>query len=353
MPPDPAAAPRRAGRLLAFREELDALRAEGACPLTDVQISAIHRHHDALLGRLVADFDLDLTPAAARLSRGLQLASLFGAVTLTAGLAALVSRFWGRLDVPVQVGLLALFPLVALVGVEAAARRERTRYVSSLFAVVALGTCWLAIVQAGEILDVPLQPPVMWAGVLFGLALGAAYGFRLVLGLSLVAMIVVASGTAFWLEGSLWTAAFERLEPMLMGGAGVFVMARWLGAAGPGFGPTVRLAGLLVAGSGLLTLSLTGEPSVLAFGPTIIRAIYQVVLALVAVGGIVVGLRSGWRETWVTSAVFLLLLLLTRYVDWFWERLPRYAFFLALAGLTFVALHVLGRLRARAQRRRA
>ena len=33
----------------------DALRAEGACPLSEVQISAIHRHHDALLGQLVAD----------------------------------------------------------------------------------------------------------------------------------------------------------------------------------------------------------------------------------------------------------------------------------------------------------
>ncbi|MGE0043116.1 MAG: hypothetical protein AB7H88_07035 [Vicinamibacterales bacterium] len=351
--PDPVDPRRRADRILAFREELDTLRAEGACPLTDVQIEAIHRHHDALLTRLVAAYDLDRSPVAARLSRGLQLASIFGAVTLTAGLAALVSRFWGRLDVPAQVGLLGLFPLLALVGVEVAARRERTRYVSSLFAAVALGTCWLAIVQVGEVLDVPLQPPAMWAGVLFGLALGAAYGFRLVLGVSLVAMVVVASGTAFWLEGSLWTAAFERLEPVILGGAGVFVLARWLGAGAPGFASTTRLTGALVVCAGVLTLTLSGEPSVLAFAPGTIRGIYQVVMVLVTAGGIVMGLRSGWRETWLISTVFLLLFLLTRYVDWFWDALPRYAFFLVLAGLTFVTLYVLGRLRARAQRRAA
>ncbi|MGE3275562.1 MAG: hypothetical protein AB7O67_10650 [Vicinamibacterales bacterium] len=347
---DPDAAFARAARIRAFREELATLQAEGVAPLTDEEVAAVAAHHEAVLAALEAAHDVDRTPAAERLSRGLQLASLFGAITLTAGVGALVAHFWGRFDLWTQVALYAAAPLVALAGGEIAARLEHTGYVASLFGLAALGTCWLAVGGVPSALDMPVQPPMLWGGVLFGLSLAVAYGFDLVLGLSLVALVTSASATAFWANGVVWTAAFERLDPLVAGGATLFLIAQWLGPAGPAVARTTRLSGLLVGGGAALVLSASGEPSVLRLSPAVVEAIYQVAVLLASVGGIVLGLRRGWAETWIGSVVILLLFLLTRYVDWLWEVLPRYAFFLILAALTFVAIAALLRLRARAQR---
>ena len=46
--------------------------------------------------------------------------------------------------------LLTMFPLVSIAGVQIAAERERTRYVASLMALVALGTAWVAILMTAR-----------------------------------------------------------------------------------------------------------------------------------------------------------------------------------------------------------
>jgi len=344
---DRRAAQRRVEQIAAFQRELAALRAEGAAPFSDDQIGAVTAHQAAILARLDAAHDIDRSPASARLSRGLQLASLFGAVTLTAGVSALVERYWGLLSAPAQVSLLAVCPLAALACVEAAARRERTLYMAGLFALVAYGTCWLAIVGMSDALGVPVQPPALWLGVAFGLALSAAYGFRPVLAASLVALAVAAGASTLWLGGRVWTAVFERLEPLGVAGAGLLFFAPRLDAVAPGFAATTRLVGLVLFYAAALVLSMSGEPSLLPFSAPVTEATFQVIVLVTTIAGIVVGLRAGWRETWITAATALFLFLLTRYVDWFWDAVPRYAFFLILAGLTFVTLSVLGRVRAR------
>src|SRR5688500_18735054 len=138
-------AQRRVDQIRAFRAELEALRAAGVSPLTDEQHESIRAYHDAVLARLATDYDVDRTIAAGQLSRGVRLASFFAGITLTAAVYSLVSRFWGRFDLPLQATLLCGFPLVALVGVELSSRLERTLHVASLFGVVAYGTYWLAV----------------------------------------------------------------------------------------------------------------------------------------------------------------------------------------------------------------
>lgn len=350
---DRTAAQRRVEQIAAFQRELAALRAEGAAPFTDDELDVVVAHQAAIVARLEAAHDIDRSAATARLSRGLQIASLFGAVTLTAGVSALVERYWGLLSAPAQVTLLAIFPLAALAGVEAAARKERTLYVAGLFALVAVGTCWLAIAEMSDVLGVPVQPPALWIGVAFGLALASAYGFRLVLAASLVALAIAAAASTLWLGGSVWTAVFERLDPLGVAGAGLLILAPHVGAAARGFEATTRLVGLILAYGVAMVLSMSGEASMLPFSAAVVKGVFQVIVLLTATAGIVVGLRAGRRETWITAATTLLLFLLTRYSDWFWDLLPRYAFFLILAGLTFVALFVLGRVRSRLTRRAA
>ncbi|MEW6323245.1 MAG: hypothetical protein AB1635_19420 [Acidobacteriota bacterium] len=343
-------AQRRADRIREFRAELGALRAEGATPLTSEQETVIRAYHDALLERYAREFDIDSTERSAGLSRGLQAASFFGAVTLTAALWALVARFWGRLDLPVQIGLLTFIPLALLGAVDVAARRERSLYVASLFALAAYGAFWLAAIAVPELLDLPLTPGILWTGALFGVALAVPYGFRLVFGLALVALVVAVSASVFAAVGAPWTIAAERLEPAVLTAFSLVVAARAFQGPAARLAPVARLVGLFLGLGGLFVLSSTAAVSQLPLPDRVVEGIYQAAMFAASAATLGRGLAAGRAEVAQTGGAFLTLFLLARYVDWFWTLLPRYLFFLILAAMAFAVIATLQRLRARARR---
>ena len=57
-------------------------------------------------------------------------------------------------------------------------------------------------------------------------------------------------------------------------------------------------------------------------------------------GMLVVGIRRRWTETVNLGAAFFAVLLLLRYVDWWWDVMPKYVFFL-IVGITAIGLMVL------------
>lgn len=341
------AAQQRADRIRAFREELAALRAEGLEVFSAEQEERTARHHEALLAELASRFDVDVTETAGRLSRGMQIASFFGAITLTAAVYSLVARFWGQLDLPVQIGLLTLFPVLALAGVDLAARREPSLYIASIFATVAYGTFWLAAVVIARLLDVPFTVPVLWLGVVFGLSLAMAYGFRIVLVIALIALILALAGTLFAVNGVPWMTAVERLEPALIAAFGLLLLAPGLEVAASGFGKTTRQVALGVGLGALLLLSISGHASVLSLPPRWIQGLYQVAMLVASVAAIAVGLSRRVPDIVNLASVALALFLVSRYVDWFWALMPRYLFFLVLTLAAFGWLLALRRLRSR------
>ena len=345
------AAQRRADQIRAFREELAALQAEGACPLTEEQRASIGAHHDGLLARLARDFDVDRTTEAGQLSRGLRLASLFGAAALIASATLLIQRVWGSLSLPAQVTLLCTFPLASLAGVQMAAERERTRYIAGLFALVACGTAWVAIVLTARLLDIPFSALLLWPGVGFGLALAMSYGFRWVLAVSLAALAVAIASVFFAGGGVPWTALFGRLEPLTGTAFAMVVLARHVGAAGEDFADTTRLTGLVLGLGGLLVMASLPGTSLLAYPPETSLYVYQVVTLLAC--GILLWrrLRAGDDAGVRVVSTFFALFLLVRYVDWFWEWVPGWAFFLILAAVAFVSIGWLRRLRGRVEGR--
>jgi len=341
------AAQQRADRIRAFREELAALRAEGVEVLSPAQEQQLAAHHQSVLAQLRSRFDVDVSETAGQLSRGMQIASFFGALTLTAAIYSLVARFWGDLDLPVQVGLLTLFPVLALAGVDLAARREPSLYIASIFAVVAYGTFWLAGVMTARLLDLPITTPVLWLGVVFGLALASAYGFRVVLVAALLAVVVALGGTLFSVAGAPWTMVGERLEPAMIAAFGLLLLAPGLEPASPGFGNITLRVGLSVGLTLLLVLSVSGSMSVLPWPTRWIEAIYQVLMLLTSVAVIAIGLARRFPDLVKIATTALAIFLVSRYVHWFWSWLPRYLFFLLLAAAAFAWLLALRRVRAR------
>jgi hypothetical protein len=344
---DRAAAQRRVHRIRAFHAELRELTAAGVVSLSDAARQSIARYHDALLRQLSTEHDVDRTVAAGQLSRGMQAASFFAALALTAAAYSLVSRFWGRLDIPLQATLLCAFPLVALVGVELAAQRERTLYIASIFALAACGTYWLAVFVLSELLNVPVPALALWGGALFGLALALPYGFRVILGIALLGLLLALSGSVFEAAGVPWTAAIEFPEPATAAAFLLLIVAPRLGGIHRAFAAVTRAIALSVGFFGLLVLSAAGQASLLPTPARVSALIYQGVILLVSLMALAAGISRQRQETVYVAAAALTLFLFGRFVDWFWDAIPRFVFFLLLAAIAFAWLLALRRLRTR------
>jgi hypothetical protein len=351
-------AQRRVQRIRAFRAELESLTAAGVTTLNDEQRARITQYHDTLLRRLAAEYDIDTSDRAGQLSRGIRITAFVAAIALAAAIYSLVERFWGRLELPLQATLLCAFPLAALVGVELSAQRERTLYVASIFALVAFGTYWLAVFELGELLNLPVTTPALWGGALFGVALALPYGFRVIYGGALVALLVALAGSVFQALGTPWTVVPEFPEIITAAAFMLFVISRVLWASMPTLPPYVRativsldavtrLVSLGVVFLGLLFLSLAGPASLLPVSSQVSVLIYQAIMLVVATAVLVAATRRQWHETVYLAAVALTVFLFTRFVDWFWEVIPRFAFFLLLAIVAFAWLFVLRRMRRR------
>lgn len=347
---DRASAQRRVNRVRAFRAELDELIATGVVSLSAAQRQAIDAHQDAVLRQLAAAHDVDRSDTSGQLSRGMRVVSFFGALALTAAIYSLVSRFWGRLDLPVQATLLCAFPLVALVGVELAAQRERTLYFASIFALAAFGTYWLAAIELSALLNVPVTPLVVWGGAVFGIALALPYGLRVILGGGLVAFVVALAGSTFQFAGIPWTATFEFFEIITAIALALPLLARPVQRVAPALAAVIRLVGFGIGFAGLFFLSMSSRASLLPISGRLTEFIYQAIMFLVCVVTLAVSIRRQWLETVYLTTAALAVFLFGRYVDWFWDAIPRYLFFLLLAGIAFAWLIALRRLRDRLAR---
>jgi hypothetical protein len=344
---DRVAAQRRVNRIRAFRDELQQLTADRVVAITPEQRRAIDAHHDGLLRELAAVHDVDASEAAGQLSRGMRVASFLAAVALTAAIASLVSRFWGRVDLPLQATLLCAFPLLSLVGVELAAQRERTLYVSSIFALAATGTYWLAVVELSALLNVPLTPPAIWGGALFAVALSMPYGFRVVWGVGLGALLVAIPATLFQIFGIPWTAVIEFPEFITAAAFVMAVLSPLLVGADRMFPAVARGVGFTVGFFGLLMLASAGRISLLPTSSNATALVYQAVMVIACAVTLFAATRKQWLESVYISAAALTVFVLLRFVDWFWDRFPRYLFFFLLAALAIAWLLALRRLRQR------
>jgi uncharacterized membrane protein len=97
----------------------------------------------------------------------------------------------------------------------------------------------------------------------------------------------------------------------------------------------------------LLTLGLNGNLSLVPLGRRVLESIYDAVALGAGAAGIGLGIRRGWAETRLVSTGFVILLLVVKAFDWWWEWLPRELFFLVLGLMAVGILVALRRLRAR------
>jgi hypothetical protein len=341
-PPAPAGskldAQRRADRVAAFRGEVAALEREGVLALSEEQRARVATHHEALLRELAARFDVDVSEGEKQLSLGMRIASLLGALALAASAFFFIRRFWGTLSTPSQVAILAAAPALGLLATAYAARKERSGYFAALAGLVAFACFVIDVSLLGEIFNRVPTHAAWLAWGLFGLVVAYAWGGRLLLAAGLGCLAFWLAGWLTTWSGAVWTAMWERPETFLP--AGLLLFAAPLALAHrkrDDFPPVYRLVGLVAVLFPLLLLANWGEGSYLRrLDPDLVEGIYQILGFAASAAAIGLGIRRHWKETVNAASAFFVAFLFAKFVDWWWEWMPRYAFFL-LVGLTAVA----------------
>jgi hypothetical protein len=324
----------RASQIQAFEAELTALAAEGIT-LDPAMRERIRAHHTALGGA---------EPVDERLSLGMRLASFVGAVALSAAVFFLFYRFWGGLAVELQVTILVAGP-IALVGVTHALQRwERTGYFAALAALAAFAAFVLDLGALGTIFNLPPTPNAFLAWGFFGLLLGWSYGLRLPHFAGLVCVGLWLTAQPGSIRGEELPDLFARGEALTLAGA-LFIAApqlrrtlRWA--------VDFRIVGMIGLFLGLFILSVEGRQSWLPFDHHTIENLYQLIGFIVAGGVIAWGVRARLPELANGGMIFLTILCLVKAVDWWWDWMPRWVFFLVLAAFAIGVMVALKRVRA-------
>jgi hypothetical protein len=337
----------RVDRIRAFREELTELESLGVVALDDGQRERLRRFHEEAVASLAARFDVDSNEAERRLSLGMRVASFLGAVALSAAVYFFFYRFWGDLSTIAQVGLLALAPVLAIAGMEVAARRERTLYVAGILGLVAVASFVLDLSVLGASFNLTPSPFAFLAWSVFAFLLAYAYGLSLLLLAAIAGFTVFFSAQASSFMHCPWELLAERPENLFLPAVLLLLMAALLPSRGlPRFPPLYRAGGLVVLFLALFVVSNWGWASYLPWPARTVEVAYQVVSFALAGLAIGVGVRRGWREAETSGTVFLALCLFARFFDWWWDVLPRWLFFLVIGALSVGMLLALRRLRS-------
>ena len=339
-------AQQRADDIQAFRREAQRLQAEHAWPLDDAPLAQIAAHHEQLLAQYRAGFDIDPDQQSKRLSLSMRIVSLLGALALAASLLFFFYQFWGLFGEATQVGILLGFSLGSLLLTFALRRRDPSGYFAKLAATLALACFMLNIYMLGQIFNITPSDKALLPWGAYALLLAYACNARLLLVIGLVCLLAFCVSRIGSLIGFYWLYAGERPENLLLPGLLLFLLPQWLSQARySGFASAYRVVGLLALFGPMLVLANWAEGSYLRLDAELIENAYQLLGFAASALLVWLGSRRDWPEVALFGQLAFILFLGIKMVDWWWELLPKYLFFLILGLAAILVLLILGRLR--------
>jgi len=331
-------AQQRADRIALFRDELAELEREQALVLTPEQRSRLDAHLERVLSNLSRQFGIDATESAKRISWGMRVASLLGAVAFGSAVVLFLHRIWGRVPTGAQVAVLVAAPLSLLAAAELMLSRRVDRYYVGLFGLAAFVASILELNALGSVLNLAPIPHALLVWALLAILLAYAYGLRLLLGAGLI--IMCAYTAAVWLAalGGYWAAFWDRSE-LLIPVAVVLYVIPWLTRRSDrnDFGFVYRFCGAAVGLSALLLFSTSGHLCCWGVTYRAAEVFCQICGMMLSAGVILHGLRLGRNGLMNLGGIAFVVFLYVRLHSWWWHWMPKYLFFL-LIGLTAIGL---------------
>lgn len=340
-------AQQRVDDIQVFRREQARLEQEGVLVLDEARRSALAHHHEQVVAALAQSFDIDRDLQEKKLSLGMRIASLFGALALAASLYFLFGQFWGRFGTTAQVTLLVACALGSLALAFFIRTRDASGYFTRLAALVAFACLVLNVSLLGSIFSITPSDKAFLVWAAYALLLAYAFDLRLLLVAGIVCLIAfVSARTGTW-AGMYWLSFGERPENFFPVAALLVLAPAFVRhARHPDFPPFYRIFGLLCLFLPMLVLANWGQASYLEAHPDRIEGGYQVLGFFASALAIWLGAKGQWPETVNTGLVFFIIFLYTKFFDWWWEAMPKYLFFLVIGLSAILLLLVLRRLRA-------
>lgn len=339
-------AQQRADRIHDFQDELDCLEQEGVLLLDAVQRERVTEHQRKLLDEYSHRFDIDRSEHASNLSMGMRIASLFGALALSASVFFLFYQFWGGFSMLQQVVVLLAAPLLMLVVTLVVQSRDASGYFAKLAGLVTFACFVLNIIMLGQIFNITPSDKALlsWAALAFLLAYACNLRLLLVAGM-LCTVAYVAARVGTW-GGMYWMSFGERPENFFPAAALLLLTPRFIRHhANTDFPPIYRIFGLLTVFLPVLVMGNWGGSSYLTLDTDAIEGCYQVAGFVGAALAVWLGVRKHNPEVVNTGVTFFIIFLYTKLFDWWWEMMPKYLFFLVLGLISVLFLVVLQRLR--------
>jgi len=341
-----AEAQARIDQIRVFRKELEQLRAQGVVTLTEEQLRAVDAHHAALERDLKSGFDVDPDARSKQLSLGMRIASFLGALSLAASVFFFFYRFWGRLETGVQVAILLSAPLITFAFTVWLRARDPTGYFVKLAAMVSFACFVLDLSMLGQIFNITPSDKALLAWGALGFVLAYDVDSRLLLSAAIICIVCFVAARLDTWSGMYWIYFGERPENFFPAAIALVLVPRIADQRRfDGFAATYRVWGLVTLFGALLVLANWGQASYLPGDPDTIKYNYQAAGFAIAATAIAYGVRQGLPEVVNTSVTFFVILLYTKFYDWWWEVMPKYLFFLVVGLTAVLFLFVLRRLR--------
>jgi uncharacterized membrane protein len=79
----------------------------------------------------------------------------------------------------------------------------------------------------------------------------------------------------------------------------------------------------------------------------VVEHFYQMFGVIAAAGAVWIGIRRGWSGVVNTGTAFFTIFLFFRLIDWWWDWMPKYLFFLLIGLVALGLVAVFKRLRGR------
>jgi len=328
----------RANRIAAFRAELSELEQEHGLTLTPDQRSHLEAHLQGVLSELNRQFGVDISEPGRRISWGMRLVSLLGAVAFFVALFLFLQRFWGVLPTAAQIIVLVLIPLLLLAATAYCAGRNIASYYIALLGLASATAFALGLNVLGTILNSAPSPHALLAWGAFAVLTAYAFGLRLVLGGGLV---LLSAWTAAWLAtggGAHWESFLNRGGTLLPGAVLLYAVP-WLSRSrgSQDFDFVYRVCGGAIGLLALLILSKSVDPCCQVASPGMIETLYELVGLLVSSSIAWHGLRLGRNGLVNLGAGGFVTFLFVCLHAWWWDWMPKYLFFL-LIGVTALGL---------------
>lgn len=343
---DKILAQKRADRVKAFREELAILERDGILSLTENNHKSINEYHQRTLDELSQQYDIDTTNEQKRLSWGMRIASLLGALAISAALFFFFYRFWNIFSTPIQVFILIAVPVLAAIGVELAAQREKTLYFSSILALLAFTAFVLDLSALGSLFNITPSQNAFLAWAAFGFIFAYTYRLKLLLVAAMTSLMAYLAALIGVWSGLYWLYLGERPENFIFAGLVLFAMSFIRQDRFTGFTAIYRVYGLLAIFAAILVLANWGSISYLPLANGTIENFYQALGFIIAGIFIYLGIRMKWSGVANLAITFFVIFLYTKLFGWWWNWMPKYVFFLIIGVIAMSLLWLLKKLRA-------